>query len=58
MELIGKLKENVEKAGSKEEAKKIIKNAGMEAGMDLSDEELDMAAGGGGYVPHKMMRLH
>ncbi len=33
MELIGKLKENVEKAENREEAKKIIKDAGLEAGI-------------------------
>ena len=46
MEIIGKLKENVEKAENKEEAKEIIKNAGLEAGMELTEEELDKAAGG------------
>ena len=46
MEIIGKLKENVEKAENKEEAKKMIKEAGVEAGMELSEEELDKAAGG------------
>jgi len=46
MEIIGKLKENVEKAETKEEAKEIIRNAGEEAGMELSEEELDKAAGG------------
>ena len=48
MEIIGKLKENVEKAETKEEAKEIIKNAGKEVGMELSEEELDKAAGGVG----------
>ena len=43
MELIGKLKEDVEKAEKKEEAKKIIEKAGME----LTDEEMDQVAGGG-----------
>ncbi len=43
MKLIGKLKENVEKAENKEEAKKIIEKAGME----LTDEEMDQVAGGG-----------
>ena len=42
MELIGKLKEDVEKAEKKEEAKKIIEKAGME----LTDEEMDQVAGG------------
>jgi len=42
MELTGELKEKVEQAESKEEAKELIK----EAGMILSDEELDETAGG------------
>ena len=42
MEIIGKLKENVEKAETKEEAKKVIE----EAGMELTDEEMDQVAGG------------
>ena len=42
MELIGKLKEDVEKAENKEEAKKIIEKAGM----SLTDEEIDQVAGG------------
>lgn len=46
MEIIGKLKENVEKAETKEEAKEIIKNAGVEAGIELSEQELDQVAGG------------
>ncbi len=46
MELIGKLKEDVEKAENKEEAKRIIKEAGIAAGMNLTDEELDQVAGG------------
>ena len=46
MKLTGELKEKVEKAETKEEAKKIIKEAGEEAGMSLSDEELDQVAGG------------
>ena len=46
MELIGKLKEDVEKAENKEEAKKMVKEAGVEAGMELSEEELDQVAGG------------
>ena len=50
MEIIGKLKENVEKAETKEDAKEIIKNAGKEAGMELSEEELDKAAGGVGVI--------
>ena len=46
MEIIGKLKENVEKAENKEEAKEIIKEAGVEAEMELSEEELDKASDG------------
>ena len=42
MKLTGDLKNQVEKAESKEEKKKLIENAGME----LSDEELDMVSGG------------
>ena len=42
MKLIGKLKEKVEKAENKEEAKKLI----TEAGMELTEDELDMVAGG------------
>ena len=43
MELTGELKKQVEKARSKDEKKKLIENAGMK----LTDEELDMVAGGG-----------
>lgn len=42
MELTGKLKENVEKAENKEQAKKLIE----EAGLILDDTELDQIAGG------------
>ncbi len=42
MKLTGELKEKVEKTENKEEAKKIIE----EAGMELTDEELDQVAGG------------
>ena len=42
MKLIGELKEKVEKAEDQEEVKKIIKDAGME----LTDEELEHVAGG------------
>ncbi len=42
MKLIGELKEKVEKTENKEEAKKIIEDAGME----LTDEEMDQVAGG------------
>ena len=43
MKLVGELKEKVEKATTKEEAKEVIE----EAGMELTDEELDTVAGGG-----------
>ena len=42
MELSKELKEKVEKAESREEAKKILK----EAGVELSDAELDQVSGG------------
>ena len=43
MKLVGKLKENVEKAESKEQEKELI----AKADMILSDDELDQVAGGG-----------
>ena len=46
MKLIGNLKEQVEKAETKEAAKEVIKETIEEAGMLLSDDELDMVAGG------------
>ena len=46
MELTGKLKENVDKAENKEEAKKMIKDACAEADIILDDEELDEVSGG------------
>ena len=49
MELTGKLKEEVEKAETKEEKKRLIEDAGME----LTDEELDQVAGG---LPRKITR--
>ena len=42
MKLTGKLKEDVEKAENKEQAKELI----AEAGMELTDEEMDQVAGG------------
>ena len=42
MELTKELKEKLENAESKEEAKKILE----EAGMELTDEEMDQVAGG------------
>ena len=54
MKLTGDLKKQVEKAESKEEKKKLIENAGME----LTDDELDEVAGGfgGGLLPEDMFR--
>ena len=43
MKLIGELKEKVVQAATKEEAKKAIKDAGM----DLTDEELELVSGAG-----------
>ena len=42
MKLVGELKDKVEKAENREEAKEIIK----EAGIELTDEEVDQVAGG------------
>ena len=42
MKLIGELKEKVEKAESKEQARILIE----EAGIELTDEEMDQVAGG------------
>ena len=42
MKLVGELKEKVEKTETKEEAKKVIE----EAGMELTEEEMDQVAGG------------
>ena len=46
MKLTGELKEQVEKAENQEEAKEIIREAGVKAGMELTEEELDQVAGG------------
>ena len=43
MKLIGELKKQVESTATKEEAKDVIANAGME----LTDDELEMVTGGG-----------
>ena len=48
MELSKELKGKVENATSTEESKKILE----EAGITLTDAELDQVAGGGGYIPH------
>ena len=42
MKLVGELKDKVEKAENQEEAEEIIK----EAGMELTDDELDQVSGG------------
>ena len=42
MKLVGELKERVEEADTREEKKRIIE----EAGMELSDEEIDEVSGG------------
>ncbi len=42
MKLIGDLKKKVDEANTKEEAKELIANAGME----LTDEEMDEVSGG------------
>ena len=42
MKLTGKLKEDVEKAENKEQAKELI----AEAGMELTDEEMEQVSGG------------
>jgi Na+-transporting methylmalonyl-CoA/oxaloacetate decarboxylase gamma subunit len=49
MRLIGKLKEEVEKAETKEEKKVLIE----EAGMELDDEELEQVAGGCIYFNYR-----
>lgn len=46
MKLIGNLKNQVEKANSKEEAKEIIEKAGMQ----LTEDELNMVVGAGGIA--------
>ena len=43
MKLTGNLKKQVEKAGTKDEKKSLIENAGML----LNDDELDQVSGGG-----------
>lgn len=45
MKLTGELKEKVEKTENKEKTEKVIK----EAGMELTDDELNQVAGGGAY---------
>lgn len=47
MKLIGDLKKKVDEANTKEEAKELIANAGME----LTEEELDAVSGGSCVCP-------
>ena len=44
MKLVGELKKQVEETKNKEEAKELIENAGMQ----LTDDELDNVIGGAG----------
>ena len=46
MRLVGDLKDKVEKAENQEEAKKMIRDAGAEAGIILDEAELDQVSGG------------
>ena len=52
MKLTGKLKEKVSKAETKEQAKELIANAGME----LTDEEMAHVFGGCGIVEYAMIQ--
>ena len=47
MKLIGDLKKKVDEANTREEAKELIANAGME----LTEEELDAVSGGSCVCP-------
>jgi len=53
MRLIGKLKEEVEKAETKEEKKELIE----EAGMELDDEELEQVAGAYPRLPQQVLDI-
>ena len=53
MRLIGKLKEEVEKAETKEEKKALIE----EAGMELDDEELEQVSGGLGNLKNPIVYI-
>ena len=46
MKLIGKLKKQVESSATREEAREAIRNAGME----LTEDELNMVSGGRRFV--------
>lgn len=52
MKLTGKLKEKVSKAETKEQAKELIANAGME----LTDEEMAHVFGGCGMVEYAIIQ--
>ena len=52
MQLTGELKEKVEKTETKEQAKKFI----TEAGMELTDDELDKVAGGSSCKPNQIWK--
>ena len=54
MKLTGKLKEQVEKAESKDEKKSLIEKAGML----LTDDELDLVSGGKGREEKRGINLH
>ena len=54
MKLIGDLKEKVENAKTKEEARDTIK----EAGMLLDDDELELVSGGTAYFDPQGRLLH
>ena len=46
MKLTEELKNKVEQAENKEEAKAIIKDACIEAGIEITDDEVEQIAGG------------
>lgn len=54
MKFTGKLKEQVEKAETKEEKKRLFKDARMK----LTDEELEMVSGGGSGSPQPCFLYH
>ena len=53
MRLVGRLKEEVEKAETKEEKKVLIE----EAGMELDDEELEQVSGGLGNLKNPIVYI-
>ena len=53
MRLIGKLKEEVEKAETAEKKKELIE----EAGMELDDEELEQVSGGLGNLKNPIVYI-